>query len=585
MNAKKWAILAVLIILAAFLLGGQNEDIFQAVQRGSLESVKALIAKDPALAKAKNEEGDTPLHFAAGAGRRDVVDFLLTQGADPHAKNNGSQTPLLYAAYAGSKEIVAALVALGADFKYQDVLGRSPLHFAAREGRKDVVSFLLEKGAPTDLKNQSGQTPLDFAVLRGHGQVILAFFQAGALDPKSEAGSRALLPIAAAGLEEVANILLEKGADISVRSEDGKTIIHSAAAGGLVKLVEMGLAKGLDVQARDTAGRTALHDAVRNGRTPVVEWLLKTGADPNVKGNDGRSPFDIAQDRGEGPIIAALKKAGAKESVRVPVLLDKYPSPKGSPTITVAYVANEGFRISSPNKTVLVDALVENPWAYDNTPAIALDQMVKRLPPFERIDLLLFSHAHADHFNAEMALRVLQAHPEAALVGNEAVREAMQKAAKEDYAAIATRLKIYNPAWGKVVEETLQGIPLRIFPVNHAEPPQEYQTLAYVMDLEGVTLFHLGDSAPSANLKYFEAIRLDTLGVDIAFLDGFFLRDPVGLEILPKFIQPAKVIPMHLRGSEVATVGPELAKLHPNLVLFEDALEAKTFRKAGPGGK
>jgi ankyrin repeat protein/L-ascorbate metabolism protein UlaG (beta-lactamase superfamily) len=585
MNAKKWVILAVLIILATFLFGAQTEDIFQAVQRGSLDAVKALTAKDPALAKAKNEGGDTVLHLAAGAGRRDVVDFLLAQGADPLAKNNDGQNPLLYAAYAGSKDIVAAFVALGADFKYQDVRGASPLHFAAREGRSEVVAYLLEKGAPFDVRNQRGQTPLDLAILRGHGDVIIAFFRAGALDPKSAAGSRALHPLAQAGLEESVNFLLAAGADLGVRAADGKTMLHSAAAGGLVRVVEKCLAKGLDIQAKDNAGRTPLIDAARNGRAAIVGLLLKNGADPNARGGGGRSALHIAQDRGEAPIVAALKRAGAVESDRPTILLDKYPAAKGSPAVTVAYVANEGFRISSPDKTVLVDALVENPWAYDDTPAIALEQMVGRRPPFERLDLLLFSHAHADHFNAEMALRVLQAHPEAALVGNEAVREALRAAAKEDYDAVAPRLKIFNPAWGSVVEETIGGVPLRIFPVNHAEPPQEYQTLAYVMNVDGVTLFHLGDSVPAANREYFEAIRLDKLGVDIAFLDTFFLRDPVGLEILPKLIQPAKVIPMHMTASEVATVGADLAKAHPNLVLFEDPLEAKVFRKAGPGGK
>ena len=585
MNAKKWVILAVLILLATFLFSAQRDDIFQAVQRGSLDAVKALVAKDPALARAKNEGGDTVLHLAAGAGRRDVVDFLLAQGADPLAKNNDGQNPLLYAAYAGSKELVAAFVALGADFKSQDVRGMTPLHFAAREGRTEVVSLLLEKGAPSGVKNQSGQTPLDLAVLRGHGDVILVFFRAGALDPKSAAGSKALHPLAQAGLEESVNFLLAAGADLGVRAADGKTMLHSAAAGGLVRVVEKCLAKGLDIQAKDNAGRTPLIDAVRNGRGAIVDLLLKNGADPNARGSGGRSALHIAQDRGEAAIVAALKKAGAAESDRPEILVDKYPAAKGSPTVTVAYVANEGFRISSPNKTVLVDALVENPWAYDNTPAIALEQMAGRRPPFERIDLMLFSHAHADHFNADMAVRILQAHPETALVGNEAVREALQAAAKESYDALAPRLKIFNPAWGAVVEETIEGIPLRIFPVNHAVPPQEYQTLAYVLTVDGVTLFHLGDSVPAANQKYFETIRLDKLGVDIAFLDTFFLRDPVGLDILPKLIQPGKVIPMHMRASEVATVGPELAKTLPNIVLFEDPLEAKVFRKAGPGGK
>jgi L-ascorbate metabolism protein UlaG (beta-lactamase superfamily) len=155
----------------------------------------------------------------------------------------------------------------------------------------------------------------------------------------------------------------------------------------------------------------------------------------------------------------------------------------------------------------------------------------------------------------------------------------LAREAKDKFAALEPRVKIFNPAWGAVTEATIGGVPLKIYPVNHADFPQEYQTLAYLMNVEGVTLFHLGDSVPQANRKFFESFGLEKAGIDIAFLDSFFLRDPAGLEILPKFIRPDRIIPMHLTREENATLGPELAKAHPSLVLFRDLLDTRTFRK------
>ena len=111
---------------------------------------------------------------------------------------------------------------------------------------------------------------------------------------------------------------------------------------------------------------------------------------------------------------------------------------------------------------------------------ISLDRMIQKKSPYERIDLLLFSHAHADHFNADLAVRVLEAHPETVLVGNDAVKDALRQEAGEKLAALAPRIRIFNPAWGTTVEETIAGVPLKMFSVNHADFPQEYQTLASI---------------------------------------------------------------------------------------------------------
>ena len=65
-----------------------------------------LLKKESIDVNAKNEDGQTPLHFAARRGHTETVKYLVEKGADVNAKNKYGQTPLHYAARRGHTEIV-----------------------------------------------------------------------------------------------------------------------------------------------------------------------------------------------------------------------------------------------------------------------------------------------------------------------------------------------------------------------------------------------------------------------------------------------------------------------------------------------
>ena len=46
---------------------------------------------------AKNEKGETPLHFAVHHNDQELIALLLENGADRHMQNFKNQTPLNYA--------------------------------------------------------------------------------------------------------------------------------------------------------------------------------------------------------------------------------------------------------------------------------------------------------------------------------------------------------------------------------------------------------------------------------------------------------------------------------------------------------
>eukprot|EP00976_Prorocentrum_cordatum_P114130 1195808-Prorocentrum_minimum.AAC.1 len=71
-------------------------------------------------------------------------------GADPRARSASGATPLHFAAVAGRVEVVRALVeAGGADPHAEDVEGgTTPLHWAAGAGHRDVVRVLVSESTP-----------------------------------------------------------------------------------------------------------------------------------------------------------------------------------------------------------------------------------------------------------------------------------------------------------------------------------------------------------------------------------------------------------------------------------------------------
>jgi L-ascorbate metabolism protein UlaG (beta-lactamase superfamily) len=247
------------------------------------------------------------------------------------------------------------------------------------------------------------------------------------------------------------------------------------------------------------------------------------------------------------------------------------------PFVEISYIANDGFMIATESKKILVDALFRNPFGYSDTPKKAFEKVLKTQPPFERIDLILFSHAHRDHFEPGMSLQALAAHQEAVLVGNEGLIKELQQQPGAEYQDLTSRVHNLNPEWGKVITRTLKGIKLRIFPVNHADSSQEYVTLAYVIELNGIRILHLGDIYPPANVDHFKKYALEKIGIDIAFIDPFFLLNEAGQEILKNNIQPRIIIPMHMRADEIDDYARGLQKQYPNLTVFWEPMERKIF--------
>ena len=120
-----------------------DKQIFGAVRALDFEAVRTLLAAG-ASANARNGNGQTPLHIAAGEGSAEICKLLIDAGADVEAEFDfdGSR-PLSIAVWRGHEEVCKLLIDHGADYFLKNSRGDSAALQGQRQGRLPLHEFLL----------------------------------------------------------------------------------------------------------------------------------------------------------------------------------------------------------------------------------------------------------------------------------------------------------------------------------------------------------------------------------------------------------------------------------------------------------
>lgn len=89
-------------------------EFMQAIRKGDLSTVQAMVLKHDALTTSKLEDGDGPLHYAAEEGNIPIAEFLIEHGADVSVSESFGWTPLHCAVYWKRLQCAEFLIQKGA---------------------------------------------------------------------------------------------------------------------------------------------------------------------------------------------------------------------------------------------------------------------------------------------------------------------------------------------------------------------------------------------------------------------------------------------------------------------------------------
>ncbi|KAI9666582.1 MAG: hypothetical protein M1821_004518 [Bathelium mastoideum] len=232
--------------------------------------VKLLLSIADIEVNSMNEDGRTPLSWAAECGHQGIVQLLLEMSqVDVDSKDTEEgRTPLSWATENGHEGIVQLLLKTGqVDVDSKDTKdGRTPLSWAAENGHQGIVQLLLKTGQiDVNSKNES----LSLAAQHGHQGIVQLLLKTGQIDVDSK--NKSLFWAAQHGHQGIVQLLLETGQiDVDFKNQ----LLSWAAARGHQGIVQLLLETGqIDVDWKNRS----LSWAAARGHQGIVQLLLETG--------------------------------------------------------------------------------------------------------------------------------------------------------------------------------------------------------------------------------------------------------------------------------------------------------------------
>jgi len=317
-----------------------DSRLHDAIIKQNLSEIKYLVEIEKVDINAQDTLGRTALYFAAFNGHPEVVDYLLTHGAQCDIETNEKVTVL--AAVLQPKKntnipannqdqynkIILSLIKKGATAKYKngdfqtalyiavnkdqfelakemltnpivaatintgDVRNMTPLFHAARKGDIPMMQLLLKHGANIEAPNEGGITPIQIAIINKKKDAVKYL-----IENKANITTETLIMSLTNEDTELMQYLIEVGNfDINCSTDNnGMTLLHQAVLQCSPKMINFLLTTYKDkinINAQDsTKGNTPLHYAVLTANLEIVKCLDQHNADLLALNKDENPPF------------------------------------------------------------------------------------------------------------------------------------------------------------------------------------------------------------------------------------------------------------------------------------------------------
>jgi ankyrin repeat protein len=301
------------VLSRRFAISTSTQAIIAAAAEGSLAKVEAELARDPELARAGNETGDTALHHAAKHGHPSVVQTLVAAGADVDAVRGDGYRPVHCALMpnwfmhvpAQTRDTIADLLlqrgarytifiaALRGDARFvrealrgdpslanfEDSCHHRVLSAAVRRGDVAMTRLLLDHGANPNLPEEGAPRGVSLWIaVNDRQREIVRMLLAHGADPNAEVDSSGTPMSRTTNDKELFELLRAHGGHAPAPSI--KELVGGLLLEGKLKEAEKVLRANPELIQDDDAnwGDGVLAGPAHGQRHDVIDLLMRLGA-------------------------------------------------------------------------------------------------------------------------------------------------------------------------------------------------------------------------------------------------------------------------------------------------------------------
>ncbi|WKY09203.1 hypothetical protein Q1695_001959 [Nippostrongylus brasiliensis] len=333
--------------------GDDRVALHYAAETMDLPTFEKILERDLTLLDCEDRNGHTPFLMAVMGGRVDLVELLLSKGAQLNHRDRDGHTAVHWAVVCGQLDMLNYLISQGADVEAPDLLKAAPLHYATAteeintELALAILHTLLKAGAKPNCRDMDDRTPILWAASNGNLEAMHSLKQAGgdlqavdrdrlsvlhcsashgyhetidffmdaaphsAVDQKDRSGHSALFYAVTYGHFEAAKHLLDFGASPNHQDHRLRTPSHCAAAKGQMRMLKLLKQYNASFEIQNYRGDLPVHEAVQAGSRDVVEWLLALQPSSiNAASHEGRTCLHLAAAQGNIEMVVLLCTKG-----------------------------------------------------------------------------------------------------------------------------------------------------------------------------------------------------------------------------------------------------------------------------------